>query len=166
MQVWWNSNHWFKRYRANKKVSRPHRRSKINTLRPPVTLKVWSKSPKLNQPFGLSQWCILASMVKFHPLIQEIWWIRIVMLTPMPGIRTETNISPPHLWWGNIIPKPVTDNCPSSFSGRRNASKWPDRVKWPDRLSNPGRLALESDALPTATSKKIVWTLRYLSFTV
>ena len=42
------------------------------------------------------------------------------------------------------ILSPVTDNCPSRISGRRNESMWPDRG------SNPGPLALESEALPTA----------------
>ena len=41
------------------------------------------------------------------------------------------------------ILSPVTDNCPSWVSGRRNESMWPDRV------SSPGPLAHESDALPT-----------------
>ena len=60
-----------------------------------------TESPKLNQLFDLSQWCIHTSLVKYHPLIQEIWCIQTV--TPTPGIRTETNMSPPHLWWGDII---------------------------------------------------------------
>ena len=42
------------------------------------------------------------------------------------------------------ILSPVTDNCPSWISGRRNESMWPDRV------SNPGPLTYESGALPTA----------------
>ena len=42
------------------------------------------------------------------------------------------------------ILSPVTDNCPSLISGRRNESMWPDRV------SNPGPLIYESGALPTA----------------
>ena len=90
MQVWWHSIHWFRSYRGYKNLSR--RRRKFNSLRPPVTLKMGSESPKLNQLFDLSQWCIHASLVKFHPLIQEIWWIPIVR--PTPGIRTETNMYP------------------------------------------------------------------------
>ena len=64
------------------------------SLRPPVTLKM--ESPNLNQLFGLSQCCIHASLVKFHPLIQEIWYIQTVTPTPMPmpRIRTETILSP------------------------------------------------------------------------
>ena len=67
---------------------------KINSMRPPVTLKMGSESPKLNQLFGLSQWCIHASLVKFHLLIQEIWWIQTVTLKPTSGICTEINMSP------------------------------------------------------------------------
>ena len=37
---------------------------------------------------------------------------------------------------------PVTDNCPSLKSGRRNESMLPDQV------SNPGPLTYESGALP------------------
>ena len=48
------------------------------------------------------------------------------------------------LFLGRHILSPVTDNCPSSVSGRSNDSMWPDRV------SNPGPLAIESDALPSA----------------
>ena len=33
-------------------------------------------------------------MVKFHPLIEKVWWIQTVTPTPTPGIRTETNMSP------------------------------------------------------------------------
>ena len=39
---------------------------------------------------------------------------------------------------------PVTDNCPSWISGRRNESMLPERV------SNQGHLTYESGALPTA----------------
>ena len=42
------------------------------------------------------------------------------------------------------ILSPVTDNCPSWKSGRRNESMLPDRV------SNPGPLTYESGALPIA----------------
>ena len=42
------------------------------------------------------------------------------------------------------IRSPVTDNCPSCKSGRRNESMLPDRV------SNPGLLTYESGALPIA----------------
>ena len=42
------------------------------------------------------------------------------------------------------ILSPVTDNCPSWKSGRRNESVLPDRV------SNPGPLTYESGALPIA----------------
>ena len=43
------------------------------------------------------------------------------------------------------IVSPVTDNCPSRISGRRNESR-----PWPDRVSNPGPLTLELDVLLTA----------------
>ena len=42
------------------------------------------------------------------------------------------------------ILSPVTDNCSSKISGRRNESTWPDQVL------NPGPLTYESGALPTA----------------
>ena len=37
---------------------------------------------------------ILVSLVKFHPLIQEIWWIQTVTLMPAPRIRNDTIMSP------------------------------------------------------------------------
>ena len=42
------------------------------------------------------------------------------------------------------ILSPVTDNCPSWISRRRNESMWSDQV------SNPGPLTYKSGALPTA----------------
>ena len=41
-------------------------------LSPPVTLKIRSRSPKSNQLLSLSQRYIHASLVTFHPLVQEI----------------------------------------------------------------------------------------------
>ena len=37
-----------------------------------VTLKIRSRSPKLNQLFLSSQQCIYAKLVKIHPLVQKI----------------------------------------------------------------------------------------------
>ena len=71
------------------------------SLRTPVTLKMGSKSPNLNQPFGMSKWCIHASLVKFNPFSQEIWWMQTVTPTPMTEIRAETNMSPSLLVGGH-----------------------------------------------------------------
>ena len=84
-----------------------------SSLRPAMTLKIGSESPKLNQLFGLSQWCIHESLIKFHPLIQEIRWIQTV--TPTSRIRTETNTPPPHLWWGDIIMATLAGNINSPY---------------------------------------------------
>ena len=51
------------------------------------------------------------------------------------------------------ILSPVTDSCPSSISGRRTGSMWPDRV------SNSGAQTYESGALPTALrGLGYIWT--------
>ena len=51
---------------------------------------------------------------------------------------------------------PVTDNCSSWISGRRNESMWPDRV------SNPGPLTYESGALPTALRGRALLVVRLI----
>ena len=94
-QVWWHSIFWFKKYRTYKNLSGRGRRRKSNSPRPSVTLKMESKSPKPNELFGLSNWYVHANLIKLHLLVQEIWLIQSVTPTPMPmpGIRTETNMS-------------------------------------------------------------------------
>ena len=59
-----------------------------------------------------------------------------VLPIALPGLASTCNFV--------HILSPVTDNCPSGISGRRNESMWPDQV------SNPGPLTFESGALPTA----------------
>ena len=56
------------------------------------------------------------------------------------------------------ILSPVTDNCPSWKSGRRNESMLPDRV------SNPGPLTYESGALPIALRgpAHVVWIAQWM----
>ena len=62
----------------------------------------------------------------------------------------DGQLTNPHFSWAGLdqyfvhILLPVTDNCPSRISGRRNESMWPDRV------SNPGPLTYKPGALPTA----------------
>ena len=46
---------------------------------------------------------ILVSLVKFHPWIQEIWWIQTVTQMATPRIRNETIISPLTFGRGDII---------------------------------------------------------------
>ena len=73
----------------------------------------------------------------------------VVRLTDRPEMTVEFNVDVKQQYNNNNkyfmhILSPVTDNCPSSTSGRRNKSMLPDRV------SKPGPLTYESGALPIA----------------
>ena len=88
--------------KANKKLLCRCQHSKFISLRPPVTFKMGSKSPKLNQPFGLSQWCTHTILVNFHTMIQEIWWICHAAADAL-DLHWNEYVPPPHLWWGDMI---------------------------------------------------------------
>ena len=45
-----------------------------NILRPHVTLKIWSRSPKSNHSLPMFQHYICASLVEIQPSLQEIWY--------------------------------------------------------------------------------------------
>ena len=46
--------------------------SKFDIQSVDVSLKMRLRSPKSNNFFLMSQWCFCASLVKIHPLVQEI----------------------------------------------------------------------------------------------
>ena len=58
-------------------------------LSPAVTLKMRSRSPKSNQLLNLSQWYIHASLVKFHPLVQEILCIQEIFTPFNPPVTLK-----------------------------------------------------------------------------
>ena len=66
-QVWPESIIWFKRYGADKFFW-----LKFDIQSAGATLKMRSRSPKSNNFFLMSHWCFCASLVKIHPLVQEI----------------------------------------------------------------------------------------------
>ena len=49
---------------------------KISRLSSPVTLKLWSRSPKSDQPLNLLQLYLYTSLAKFHPFVHEILWVQ------------------------------------------------------------------------------------------
>ena len=59
--IWTNSIYWFMKKSAHK--------SHFLSISSVVTLKIRSRSPKSNQFFPPSLWCICASLVKFQPLV-------------------------------------------------------------------------------------------------
>ena len=81
----------------------------IGSLSPAVTLKIWSRIPKPNQLFIVSQCYIHANLVKIHPQVHEISCKQesvTLTLKPMPtptqtpsGSAPKT-ICPPPLQWG------------------------------------------------------------------
>ena len=72
--VWSNPSHWLKRYCAHKLFTSLTRLlwAPFLSINNVVTLKIRSRSPKSNHFFPPSWWCICASLVKFHPLVEEI----------------------------------------------------------------------------------------------
>ena len=80
---------------------------KFGSLSPAVTLKVMSRSPKLNQLFIMSQCYIHANLVRIHPPVHEISCKQeSVTLTPTPTLTPKPTgsapktICPPPLRWG------------------------------------------------------------------
>ena len=67
VQVLWKFRHPFRKYGADKPFPNP------NILKPHVTLKIQSKSPKSNHFFPTFQQYISASLVEIQPSLQEIW---------------------------------------------------------------------------------------------
>ena len=54
-------------------IQRECRQGSFWQLRPMVTLKLWTRSPKYKQDFRLSQSYNTPSLDSIHPLIQEMW---------------------------------------------------------------------------------------------
>ena len=78
---------------------------KFGSLRPAVTLKIRSRSPKPNQLFNMSQCYIHANLVKIHPPVHKISCKQeSVMLKPMPTPTGSTpkTICPPPLRWETL----------------------------------------------------------------
>ena len=91
----------------------------VTYLNPPVTLKKKSTSPKSNQLLSLSQWYIHASVVKFHPLVQEISWVQEVGRRRRRRRHPHWNqyVPHPHLWWRKIMMSSCSEGM-HSFSLR------------------------------------------------
>ena len=70
-----------------------------------MTLKIRSRSPKSNHSIRLSQGSFCASLVKIHPVVQEISCRqKATLTTPTPTGITPKTICPPPLRRGDIIP--------------------------------------------------------------
>ena len=83
---------------------------KFGSLSPAVTLKIMSRSPKLNQLIIMSQCYIHANLVKIHPPVHEICKqeSHADANADINRIRTKTNMSPsPSV--GDIIMQLVMD---------------------------------------------------------
>ena len=82
---------------------------KFGSLSPAVTLKIRSRSPKLNQLIIMSHCYIHANLVKIHPPVHEISCkqesvtptpMLKLTLTPTPTGSAPKTICPPPLQWG------------------------------------------------------------------
>ena len=125
--VWFKSIHTFRRYGADKAF--------FNTLWPPVTLKIRSRSPKSNQFFAISQWYICASLVKIHQFLQEIWCRQGIFQHSLTSCDLE-NVDQGHQNLISSLPSPSDISVPVwsksiNFFRRYDADKLFFIILWP-----------------------------------
>ena len=111
MQIWLKSANQFMRYGAHKHYFW----LKFGSLSPAVTLKIWPRSPNLNQLVIMSQCYLHVNLVKIHPPVHVISCKQESItlaptptptptptLTPTPTGSAPKTICPPPLRWLDI----------------------------------------------------------------